>query len=82
MKFQSKTVDLRSLLGIIKPKVHKVTVEDMKQTIRKVGSSVRISPSSNCRGQGRDQTPLPALAEPAPVAGVDLDDTSRLWEVE
>lgn len=26
--------------------------------------------------------PLPLLNEPAPVSGVDLDDTSRLWEIE
>lgn len=25
---------------------------------------------------------LPVLADPAPVAGVDLDDTSRLWALE
>lgn len=29
-----------------------------------------------------EPAPLPVLAGPAPVAGVDLDDTSRLWEVE
>jgi hypothetical protein len=26
--------------------------------------------------------PLPVLADPVPVVGIDLDDTSRLWEVE
>jgi len=26
--------------------------------------------------------PLPVLTNPVPVAGIDLDDTSRLWEVE
>jgi hypothetical protein len=26
--------------------------------------------------------PLPLLRDPVPVAGVDLDDTSRLWELE
>ena len=26
--------------------------------------------------------PLPVLPNPAPVPGVDLDDTSRLWESE
>ena len=26
--------------------------------------------------------PLPVLAGPTPLPGVDLDDTSRLWEVE
>jgi hypothetical protein len=25
--------------------------------------------------------PLPVLADPAPVEGIDLDDTSQLWEV-
>lgn len=26
--------------------------------------------------------PLPLLRDPVPVAGVDLNDTSRLWEME
>jgi hypothetical protein len=26
--------------------------------------------------------PLPILRDPVPVEGVDLDDTSRLWELE
>lgn len=26
--------------------------------------------------------PLPVLTEPMPVAGLDLDDTSRLWDLE
>lgn len=26
--------------------------------------------------------PLPLLREPVPVKGIDLDDTSRLWELE
>lgn len=26
--------------------------------------------------------PLPVLRDPAPVAGIDLDDTSRLWELD
>lgn len=25
---------------------------------------------------------LPILREPVPVAGIDLDDTSRLWEID
>lgn len=29
-----------------------------------------------------EPAPLPVLTEPAPAAGVDLDDTSRLWEME
>lgn len=27
-----------------------------------------------------EPAPLPLLRDPVPVAGVDLDDTSRLWE--
>lgn len=35
------------------------------------------------RLRGREEPPpLPVLTEPAPVPGVDLDDTSRLWEME
>jgi hypothetical protein len=33
------------------------------------------------RSHGKPE-PLPVLADPAPVPGIDLDDTSRLWEVE
>lgn len=29
-----------------------------------------------------EPVPLPVLAGPAPVTGVDIDDTSRLWELE
>jgi hypothetical protein len=29
-----------------------------------------------------EPAPLPVLTAPAPVPGVDLDDTSRLWELE
>jgi len=29
-----------------------------------------------------EPAPLPVLPDPAPVPGVDLDDTSRLWEAE
>jgi AbrB family looped-hinge helix DNA binding protein len=38
VEIQPETVDLRSLLGIVKPKVRGVTVEDMKKTVRKMGS--------------------------------------------
>jgi hypothetical protein len=30
----------------------------------------------------KEVAPLPVLANTVPVAGVDLDDTSRLWELE
>lgn len=26
--------------------------------------------------------PLPVLRDPVPVEGIDLDDTSRLWEID
>jgi AbrB family looped-hinge helix DNA binding protein len=38
VEIQPETVDLRLLHGIVKPKVRGVTVEDMKETIRKAGS--------------------------------------------
>jgi hypothetical protein len=28
-----------------------------------------------------EPSPLPLLRDPAPVAGIDLDDTSALWEL-
>lgn len=35
------------------------------------------------RGRARQEpAPLPVLTEPAPLPGLDLDDTSRLWELE
>ena len=35
------------------------------------------------RGRSREEpAPLPVLTEARPVAGLDLDDTSRLWEIE
>lgn len=33
------------------------------------------------RTRGKPE-PLPVLSDPAPVPGIDLDDTSRLWEIE
>jgi hypothetical protein len=33
------------------------------------------------RAQG-EPAPLPLLRDPVPVEGIDLDDTSRLWELE
>jgi hypothetical protein len=29
-----------------------------------------------------EPSPLPLLRDPVPVAGIDLDDTSRLWDLE
>ena len=29
-----------------------------------------------------EPAPLPLLRDPVPVEGIDLDDTSRLWELE
>lgn len=38
---------------------------------------------SDQRLQAREEPPpLPVLEEPRPVAGVDLNDTSGLWELE
>jgi len=33
------------------------------------------------RPRGKPE-PLPVLTDPAPAPGIDLDDTSRLWELE
>lgn len=38
VEIQPQTVDLHSLLGVVKPKVRGVTIEDMKKTVRKMGS--------------------------------------------
>jgi len=38
VELQPETVDLRTLFGVIKPKVQGVTVEDMKETVRRIGS--------------------------------------------
>jgi hypothetical protein len=29
-----------------------------------------------------ESPPLPLLRDPVPVQGIDLDDTSQLWELE
>jgi hypothetical protein len=33
------------------------------------------------RGAQAEPAPLPLLRDPMPVEGIDLDDTSRLWEI-
>lgn len=38
VEIRPQTVDLRSLFGVIKPTVRGVTVEDMKETVQRMGS--------------------------------------------
>jgi hypothetical protein len=46
----------------------------LEESLRSYLSEQRLRP--------RQQTvPLPVLTAPAPVAGVDFDDTSELWEL-
>ncbi len=50
---------------------------------RLVEESVRLYLSEQrARRAGPEPPPLPLLREPALRAGIDLDDTSRLWELE
>ena len=50
---------------------------------RLVEESVRLylSEQRRCRAEAA-APPLPVLRKPTVRAGVDLDDTSRLWELE
>jgi hypothetical protein len=44
--------------------------------------SLRLYLGEQRRGRAQaEPAPLPLLREPVPVAGIDLDDTSRLWEI-
>jgi hypothetical protein len=45
--------------------------------------SLRLYLGEQRMGRSKDApVPLPVLRDPAPVAGIDLDDTSRLWELD
>lgn len=43
--------------------------------------SLRLYLGEQRRAQA-EPAPLPLLRDPVPVAGIDLDDTSRLWDLE
>ena len=49
---------------------------------RLLEESLRLYLSEQQLQVQKEPVPLPVLADPVPVAGVDLDDTSRLWELE
>lgn len=46
-----------------------------------VEESLRRYLGEEGRSEGSEPSLLPVLEGPSPVAGVDLDDTSRLWEL-
>jgi len=49
---------------------------------RLLEESLRLYLSEKRPQMQEGPVPLPVLADPTPVAGVDLDDTSRLWELD
>ena len=49
---------------------------------RVVEESVRLYLSEQRSSGDGEPAPLPVLTQPALRAGVNLDDTSRLWELE
>ncbi len=60
----------------------KLAAERHVPLTRLLEESLRSYLSDQRQRMSGEATPLPVLADPAPVAGIDLDDTSRLWEVE
>ena len=48
---------------------------------RLLEESLRTYLSEERLRRSEEPAPLPILTEPAPLARVDLDDTSRLWEL-
>jgi hypothetical protein len=74
------TVDLPEYLLI---EAKQLAAKRQVSFTRVVEESVRLYLSEQrSSGDGARPTPLPVLTRPALRAGVDLDDTSRLWELE
>jgi hypothetical protein len=73
------TVDLPDHLLIA---AKKLAAERRMSLTRVFEESVRCYLSEQRMRGVEEPAPLPVLRDPAPVPGVDLDDTSRLWEIE
>lgn len=73
------TIDLPDRLLV---EAKKLAAERHMPLTRVLEESLRAYLSEQRTNRGQEPGPLPVLSEPVPVAGVDLDDTSRLWEME
>jgi hypothetical protein len=73
------TVDLPDHLLIA---AKKLAAERRMPLTRLFEESVRCYLSEQRMRVVEEPAPLPVLRGPVPVPGVDLDDTSRLWEIE
>lgn len=73
------TVDLPDHLLV---DAKKLATERHNPLTRLLEESLRSYLSEQRLRAREEATPLPVLVDPAPVAGVDLDDTSRLWDLE
>ncbi len=73
------TIDLPDQLFV---DAEKLAAERQIPLTRLLEESLRSYLREQRQRRNKDLTSLPVLADPVPVAGIDLDDTSRLWEVE
>jgi hypothetical protein len=73
------TIDLPDHLLIA---AKKLAAERRVSLTRLVEESVRRYLSDQRMQVVERPAPLPVLRDPVPASGVDLDDTSRLWEIE
>ena len=73
------TVDLPDHLLIA---AKKLAAERRLSLTRLIEESVRCYLSDQRMQVVKSPAPLPVLRDPVPAPGVDLNDTSRLWEIE
>lgn len=73
------TVDLPDHLLV---EAKKLATERHVPLTRLLEESLRAYLSDQRLQAAETPAPLPVLTEPRPMAGLDLDDTSRLWEIE
>jgi hypothetical protein len=60
----------------------KLAAERHVPLTRLLEESLRVYLSEQRLRSREEPAPLPVLTEPRPVPGIDLDDTSKLWEME
>lgn len=73
------TIDLPDHLLIA---AKKLAAERRSSLTRLIEESVRCYLSDQRMQVAESPAPLPVLRDPVPAPGMDLDDTSRLWEID
>lgn len=73
------TIDLPEHLLV---EAKKLAAEQRIPLTRLMEEGLRAYLSEQRLRSREEPAPLPVLTEPSPVVGVDLDDTSRLWELD